>query len=147
MANSVRKVQYAYVMVPNRPGQGAKLLLELQAAGIDLQAYSGFPGKGGAQIDLVTRDMPGLKRVARKNGWRLSKAKKGLLCPGHGSDRRRATTARAPRRSEGQRRRRRCGVGGSGSLRDDPLGAAQGLRAGRQGARRPLSLAELVGFL
>jgi hypothetical protein len=82
MADSVRKVQYAYVMVPNRPGQGAKILAELQAAGVDLEAYSGFPGKKGAQIDLVTRDMAGLKRVARKNGWQLSKAKKGFLVQG-----------------------------------------------------------------
>ena len=82
MADSARKVQYAYVMVPNRPGQGARVLSELQAAGVDLLAYSGFPGKGGAQIDLVTRDMSGLKRVARRNGWRLSKAKKGFLVQG-----------------------------------------------------------------
>jgi hypothetical protein len=82
MADTVRRVQYAYVMVPNRPGQGARVLAELQAAEVDLQAYSGFPGKGGAQIDLVTRDMAGLKRVARKNGWRLSKAKKGFLVQG-----------------------------------------------------------------
>jgi hypothetical protein len=85
MADSVRKVQYAYVMIPNRPGQGARVLSALQAEGIDLQAYSGFPGKRGAQIDLVTRDMSGLRRVARKNGWRLSKAKKGFLV--QGSDR------------------------------------------------------------
>jgi hypothetical protein len=82
MADSVRKVQYAYVMVPNRPGQGARILSELQAAGVELLAYSGFPGKGGAQIDLVTRDMSGLKRVARRNGWRLSDAKKGFLVQG-----------------------------------------------------------------
>jgi hypothetical protein len=82
MADGARKVQYAYVMVPNRPGQGARVLSELSAAGVDLQAYSGFPGKRGAQIDLVTRDMSGLKRVARRNGWRLSKAKKGFLIQG-----------------------------------------------------------------
>ena len=82
MADGARKVQYAYVMVPNRPGQGAKVLSELQAAGVDLLAYSGFPGKRGAQIDLVTRDMSGLRRVARRNGWRLSKAKKGFLVQG-----------------------------------------------------------------
>jgi hypothetical protein len=82
MADTVRRVQYAYVMVPNRPGQGARVLSELQTAGVDLEAYSGFPGKGGAQIDLVTRDISGLKRVARKNGWRLSKVKKGFLVQG-----------------------------------------------------------------
>ncbi len=82
MADSVRKVQYAYVMVPNRSGQGARMLLELKNAGVDLVAYSGFPGKKGSQIDLVTHDMTGLKRVARQNGWKLSKAKKGFVVNG-----------------------------------------------------------------
>jgi hypothetical protein len=82
MADSVRKVQYAYVMVPNRPGQGARMLLELKNAGVDLVAYSGFPGKKGSQIDLVTPDLTGLKRVARQNGWKLSKTKKGFLVQG-----------------------------------------------------------------
>jgi hypothetical protein len=82
MADSVRKVQYAYVMVPNRPGQGARMLLELKNSGVDLVAYSGFPGKKGSQIDLVTRDMTGLKRVARQNGWKLSKMKKGFVVNG-----------------------------------------------------------------
>jgi len=82
MADSVRKVQYGYVIVPNRPGQGAKVLAALQDAGVDLQAYSGFPGKKGAQIDLVTPDVAGLRRAARKNGWTLSKMKKGLLVQG-----------------------------------------------------------------
>ena len=82
MADSVRKVQYGYVMVPNRAGQAARMLLELKDEGVDLVAFSGFPGKKGAQVDLVTRDMPGLKRVARKNGWRLSKPKKGFLVQG-----------------------------------------------------------------
>jgi len=82
MADSVRKVQYAYVVVPNRSGQGARMLLELKNAGVDLVAYSGFPVKGGSQIDLVTRDMTGLKRVARQNGWKLSKMKKGFLING-----------------------------------------------------------------
>ncbi len=82
MADSVRKVQYGYVMVPNRPGQGAKILAALQDAGVDLQAYSGFPGKKGAQIDVVTRNMAGLRRVARQKGWKLSKVKKGFLVQG-----------------------------------------------------------------
>lgn len=82
MADSVRKVQYAYVVVPNRPGRGAGMLQELRQAGVDLVAYSGFPVKGGSQIDLVTPDMTGLKRVAREKAWKLSKAKKGFLIQG-----------------------------------------------------------------
>ena len=82
MADSVRKVRYCYVMVPNRPGQGAMMLAALQDAGVDLQAYSGFPGRGGAQIDLVTRNMAGVRRAARKHGWKLSRVKKGFLVQG-----------------------------------------------------------------
>ena len=85
MADSVRKVQYAHTKVPNRPGQGARMLLELKNEGVDLLAYSGFPGKKGSQIDFVTQDMAGLRRVARRNGWKLSGAKKGFLI--QGSDR------------------------------------------------------------
>jgi hypothetical protein len=82
MADSVRKVQYGYVMVPNRPGRAAKMLLELKNEGVDLLAFSGFPGKKGAQVDFVTKDMAGLKRVARQNGWKLSGTKKGFLVQG-----------------------------------------------------------------
>jgi hypothetical protein len=83
MADSVRKVRYAYVMVPNRAGKGAAVLERLRAAGVDLVAYSGFPGAGGqAQIDLVTDDLAGLRRVAKASGWKLSAVKKGFLVQG-----------------------------------------------------------------
>jgi hypothetical protein len=82
MADSVRKVNYAYMVVPNRPGHGARMLLELKNAGVDLVAYSGFPVKGGSQVDMVTPDMTGLRRVARENDWKLSKPKKGFLIQG-----------------------------------------------------------------
>ena len=80
MADRVRKVNYAYTVVPNRAGQGARMLGELERAGVDLLAYSGFPAGGGrSQLDLVLEDMGSLRRMAKKNGWRLSKVKKGFL--------------------------------------------------------------------
>ena len=83
MADSVRKVRYSYVMVPNRAGTGAAVLARLREGGVNLLAYSGFPGSGGkAQIDLVTDDVAGLRRVAKKSGWRLSAVKKGFLVQG-----------------------------------------------------------------
>lgn len=83
MADRVRKVSYCHVSVPNRAGQGAKMLGALQEAGVNLVAYTGFPGKAGkSQLDFVTDDMAGLKRVARKGGWRLSKTKRGFLVQG-----------------------------------------------------------------
>jgi hypothetical protein len=79
----VRKVSYCYPIVPNRAGQGARVLSELSNAGISLLAYSGFPvGGGRSQLDLVVDDIGPLRRVARRNGWRLSKVKKGFLIQG-----------------------------------------------------------------
>ena len=83
MADRVRKVNYCYAKVSNRAGQGLKILDEINDAGIDMVAFSGFPvGRGKAQLDFVTWDMPELRRLAKRNGWRLSKTKKGFLVQG-----------------------------------------------------------------
>jgi hypothetical protein len=83
MPDRVRRVNYCYPIVPNRAGQGARLLAELERAGVNLLAYSGFPvGGGRSQLDLVLEDMGPLRRLARRNGWRLSEVKKGFLIQG-----------------------------------------------------------------
>ena len=83
MADRVRRVNYAYVMVPNRPGQGARITDELREAGVNLLAYTAFPTRGGrAQVDLIAEDLGALRRIARRNGWRLSDARKGFLVQG-----------------------------------------------------------------
>ena len=83
MADRVRKVNYCYVKTSARAGQGAAVLGELCDAGVNLLAFSGFPSGGGkAQLDLVTEDLAAVRKVARKNGWRLSKVKKGFLVQG-----------------------------------------------------------------
>ena len=83
MPDRVKKVSYCYPIVPNRAGQGARVLAELASAGVDMLAYSGFPvGRGRSQLDLVVEDLGALRRVARRNGWRLSKVKKGFLVQG-----------------------------------------------------------------
>lgn len=84
MADRVKKINYCYLTVPNRAGQGARVLGALREAGVNLFAYSGFPGKGAkAQLDIVPENMAEVRRVARKNGWRLSKVKKGFLIQGN----------------------------------------------------------------
>ena len=55
----------------------------LAREGVNLDAFSGFPaGKGRAQLDFATNRMPALRRVAAKNGWKLSRAKKAFLITG-----------------------------------------------------------------
>ncbi len=83
MADRVRKISYCYMMVPRRAGQGAKLLADIKDAGINLLGFSGFPGPPRkAQLDFVVDSLAPLRRLARKNGWRLSKPKRGFLIEG-----------------------------------------------------------------
>jgi hypothetical protein len=77
MADRVRRVSYAYAKVPNRPGQGARITDQLREAGVNLLAYAAFPTRGGK-----AEDMGAIRRIARRNGWRLSDAKKGFLVQG-----------------------------------------------------------------
>ena len=64
MADRVKKASYCYPIVPNRAGQGARILAELAHAGIDLLAYSGFPaGAGGRSSTSWSRTL------ARCDGW------------------------------------------------------------------------------
>jgi hypothetical protein len=83
MADRVRRVNYAYLIVPNRPGQGARITDQLREAGVNLLAYTAFPTRAGkAQVDLIAEDLAPIRSIARRNGWRLSDAKKGFLVQG-----------------------------------------------------------------
>lgn len=76
MADKVSKVQYAYVMVPDRKGQGARVLRDLTQAGVNMLAFTGFPAaRGKAQIVIVPARMAQLQRVARRHDWKLSATK------------------------------------------------------------------------
>jgi hypothetical protein len=83
MSDEVRNVSYGYILVPDKPGEGARILSSLKSAGVNLLAYSGFPaGRGKAQIDLVSEDMAAVKQVAKANKWKMSPVKKGFLVQG-----------------------------------------------------------------
>jgi hypothetical protein len=83
MADRVSKVKYCYTTVPARAGQGARVLKALRDANVSLTAFSGFPAGGGrAQLDLVAERMSAVKRVAARNGWKLSRVKQAFLVTG-----------------------------------------------------------------
>ncbi len=71
MAESIRRVDYFYVTVPNKPGEGAQLLSTLKETGINLLAFSGFPSGRRTQLDFVPEDPNAFRKVARKAGWKL----------------------------------------------------------------------------
>jgi len=82
MADTVRLVEYFYVMAPQKPGVGAALLAELRQAGVNLLAFTGFPSGRGAQVDFVPEDGAAFRAVARKAKWKVTGPKRALLVMG-----------------------------------------------------------------
>jgi hypothetical protein len=82
MADTIRRVDYFYVMAPQKPGVGAALLGELRQAGVNLLAFSGFPSGRGAQVDFVPEDPKAFREVARRAKWKLVGPKRAFLVAG-----------------------------------------------------------------
>ena len=82
MADSVKRVAYFKMMVPNRAGQGARALAVLHEAGVNLVAFSGFPQRGGAQMDFVPANPSAFRKVAKKAKWKIAGPKRAFLVSG-----------------------------------------------------------------
>ena len=83
MAEKIRKVDYFYIEIPDKPGEGAKVLAAVRDAGINLLGFTAFPrGRWGAQIDFIPEDAAAFKTAARKAGLKLSAKKTGFLIQG-----------------------------------------------------------------
>jgi len=83
MVDIIRRIDYYYTVVPNRPGAGAKVLNTLKAGGINLISLNGFPtGTRRAQIDLVPSDRDAFLVTAQKVGIKLVGPKVAFLIQG-----------------------------------------------------------------
>ncbi len=83
MADPVRRVAYFYTLVPDKPGEAARVLAALSAAGINLAAFSGFPhGARRSQLDFVPDDPAAFARAAKKLRLKLSRKKTAFLIQG-----------------------------------------------------------------
>src|SRR5919204_2706908 len=82
MAEKVRQIDYFYIEVPNRVGEGAKILRALKDAGVNLVAFSGFPSGRRAQLDFFPADAAAFKQVAKANRWKVVGPKRGFLVQG-----------------------------------------------------------------
>lgn len=80
--DTVRVVDYFYVTVADKPGEGARVLDALRDAGVNLLAYSGFPSGRRAQLDFVPADAEQFRQVARQQRWKVKGPKKGFLLQG-----------------------------------------------------------------
>jgi hypothetical protein len=82
VADTIRRAEYFYVQVPNKPGEGARLLGVLKEAGINLLVFSGFPQGQRSQLDFVPADPPAFRQAAKKAGWKLTGPKRAFLVQG-----------------------------------------------------------------
>lgn len=82
MADTIRRIDYFYVEVPDRPGVGADVLAHLKESGVNLVALTGFPRGRRAQIDFVPEDARAFREAARKARWKVTGPKKGFLAQG-----------------------------------------------------------------
>ena len=83
MADTVRRVDYFYTLVPDRPGEGARLLGTIKEAGVNLTSLTAFPtGDGKSQVDFVPEDAAALVKAAKQAGISLVGPKTAFFAQG-----------------------------------------------------------------
>lgn len=85
MADNVRIVDYFYITISDKPGEGARTLDTLRTEGVNLLAFSAFPAGRKSQADFVPEDPAAFRRAAKKAKWKVTGPKKVFLL--HGDDR------------------------------------------------------------
>jgi len=83
MPDEIRRIDYYYTSVPDKPGEGARILAALRDAGVNLIGVSAFPhGARRSQLDLIPEDSATFAKAARAAGLKLSTKKSGFLTQG-----------------------------------------------------------------
>ena len=82
MAEKIRRVTYSYVEVPDKPGEGARVLAAFQQQGVSLLSVTAFPTSAGrSQIDVIAASGD-LDAAASKAGLKLSPRKQAFFVSG-----------------------------------------------------------------
>ena len=82
MGDTITLVDYFYTTVPDKSGEGARILEALRDAGINLLAFTGFPEGRRAQLDFVPADAAAFVAAAKAAKVKLSRPKKAFLITG-----------------------------------------------------------------
>jgi hypothetical protein len=84
MSDKIRRVDYFYAMVPDQPGEAARILGRLREAGVNLLSFTAFPASGGkSQVDLVPENAEALLKAAKAGGLALSEKKTAFFIQGN----------------------------------------------------------------
>jgi len=82
MTDTIRRVSYYYTTIPDKPGEGTRLLEVLRNAGTNLLAVHAFPSARKAQVDFVPADAGVFAAAAKGAKIKLSKPKSAFLIDG-----------------------------------------------------------------
>lgn len=83
MADKIRRVDYFYFEVEDRPGEGARLLGKLADGGVSLLSFVAFPGAAGkAQVTVVPEKPDLFLSVAKSAALTHSGRKECFLVQG-----------------------------------------------------------------
>ena len=84
MPDEIKRIDYYYVAVRDKPGEGARVLASLEKAGVNFIGISAFPhGARRSQIDLIPEDSAGFVKAAKAAGLELSRKKTGFHIQGN----------------------------------------------------------------
>ncbi len=82
MADKIWKVDYFKTEVPNRIGEGARILGVLKAERVDLLGFTGFPSGRRVQMDFVPKNPAAFRKAAKKAGLRVAVKKGAFMVQG-----------------------------------------------------------------
>ena len=82
MPDSIRRVDYYYVVAPDKAGEGGRIFGALRDAGVNLLAVHAFPTARKSQIDFVPADAVAFLAAAKNAKLKLSKPKTVFLVEG-----------------------------------------------------------------
>ena len=85
MAEEIRVVEHYSASIPNKVGEGARVLGELRNGGVNLIAFWGYKhGEGRAQLEFIPEDSATFLAAAKQAKLRLRKSTALFI---HGDDR------------------------------------------------------------
>lgn len=80
--DTIRRADYFSMDIPNKLGEGARLLGALRDAGVNLLAFTGFPAGRRAQVDFIPAETASFRAAARKLGMKIGPRKTVFLVEG-----------------------------------------------------------------
>jgi hypothetical protein len=83
MPEKIRRVEYFYFWLEDKPGEGARLLGKLKEARVNLLSFTAFPGGGGqSQLTVVPEKPDGFVAAAKSAGLSPSGRKECFFVQG-----------------------------------------------------------------